>query len=556
MYTLERVINELSKGEIIFYESPKSELGDLTTSAAFKLAKIEKTSLERIAEKIKKDIEKSPWISSIQIVKGYVNVFLKRPFFTKNVVDEALREDYGVRDLGKGKTIVIDYSSPNVARPMHVGHLRSTILGGSLHRIYSLLGYRVVGINYLGDVGTQFGKLIYAYKKWVNLKALEKEPIKELFRLYVKFHAEAEKQPKLEEAAKEEYRKLEEGEEEHVKLWEKFRTLSIEGFKKIYDLFGINFDEISGESFYIEEAKKLAEELLKKRIAKIGEKGEEKNAVIADLDKWGLNRPVLLKSDGTTLYLSRDLAALVDRCKKYRFHKAIYVVGREQALHFKQLFKIAELMGLPCGNLYHLSFGHLRLPEGKMSTRKGRVIFAEEVLERAVNLAREEIKKRWNEDRPEDALKIGVAAVAYTILKSEPEKDIVFKWEKILSFEGETGPYLQYSLTRAKKILEKAGVEPNELPENFTVNSYEWELVKAIARFPLAVLQAAEKMRPHLLAKYAFSLADIFNKFYEKCPVLRSPSEKQELRLLLVKAFYNTMRKTLYLLLIPEPEQM
>ncbi|RLE72368.1 MAG: arginine--tRNA ligase [Thermoprotei archaeon] len=556
MYTLERVINELSKGEIIFYESPKSELGDLTTSAAFKLAKIEKTSPERIAEKIKKDIENSPWISSIQIVKGYVNVFLKRPLFTKNVVDEALREDYGVRDLGKGKTIVIDYSSPNVARPMHVGHLRSTILGGSLHRIYSLLGYRVVGINYLGDVGTQFGKLIYAYKKWVNLKALEKEPIKELFRLYVKFHAEAEKQPELEEAAKEEYRKLEEGEEEHVKLWEKFRTLSIEGFKKVYNLFGINFDEISGESFYIEEAKRLAEELLKKGIAKIGEKGGKKNAVIADLEKWGLNHPVLLKSDGTTLYLSRDLAALVDRCRKYRFHKAIYVVGREQALHFKQLFKIAELMGLPCGNLYHLSFGHLRLPEGKMSTRKGRVIFAEEVLERAVNLAREEIKKRWNEDRPEDALKIGVAAVAYAILKSEPEKDIVFKWEKILSFEGETGPYLQYSLTRAKKILEKAGIEPDELPENFTVNGYEWELVKAIARFPLAVLQAAEKIRPHLLAKYAFSLADIFNKFYEKCPVLRSPPEKQELRLLLVKAFYNTMRKALYLLLIPEPEQM
>jgi len=556
MYALERVINELSKGEIAFYESPKSELGDLTTSAAFKLAKIEKTSPEKIAEKIKRDIEKSSWISSIQIVKGYVNVFLKRSLFTKTVINEALREDYGARDLGKGKTIVIDYSSPNVARPMHVGHLRSTIIGGSLYRMYSLLGYKVVGINYLGDVGTQFGKLIYAYKKWVDLKALEKDPIKELYRLYVKFHTETEERPELEEVAREEYKKLEEGEEDHVELWKKFRALSIEGFKKVYDLFGISFDEISGESFYIEEAKKLAKELLEKRIAKIGKKGEKKDAVIVDLEKWGLNHPVLLKSDGTTLYLSRDLAALIDRCRKYHFHTAIYVVGREQELHFKQLFKIAELIRLPCGNLHHLSFGHLRLPEGKMSTRKGRVIFAEEVLERAVNLAREEIKKRWNEDRPEDALKIGVAAVAYAILKSEPEKDIVFKWEKILSFEGETGPYLQYSLTRAKKILEKAGIEPSELPKNFTVDSHEWELVKAIARFPLVVLQAAEKMRPHLLAKYAFSLADIFNKFYEKCPVLRSSPEKLELRLLLVKAFYNTMRKTLYLLLIPEPEQM
>ncbi len=556
MYTLEKVINDLSYDEVVFYESPRSELGDLTTNAAFKIAKKENLKPEAVAERIKARIEKSSWVASVQIIRGYVNVFLDRGLFTRMVLDEAMHENYGARDVGKGKTIVIDYSSPNVARPMHVGHLRSTVIGGSLYRIYSLLGYKVVGINYLGDVGTQFGKLIYAYKKWANPKALEENPVRELFRLYVKFHSEAEKSPELEEVAKAEYRKLEEGEAEHVELWRKFRALSIKSFKKVYNLFGIEFDEISGESFYIEEAKKLTKELLERGIAKIGEKGEKKNAVVADLEKWGLNHPVLLKSDGTTLYLSRDLAALVDRCRKYSFHAAIYVVGREQILHFKQLFKIAELMELPCKNLHHLSFGHLRLPEGKMSTRKGRVVFAEEVLERAISLAREEIKKRWNEDRPEDALKIGVAAVAYAILKSEPEKDIIFKWEKILSFEGETGPYLQYSLTRAKKILEKAGVESSKLPENFTVDSYEWELVKAIARFPRITLQAAEKMRPHLVAKYAFSLADAFNKFYEKCPVLRSPPEKLGLRLSLVKAFYNTMKQTLYLLLIPEPERM
>lgn len=556
MYTLEKVLSELSFDNITFYENPKITLGDLTTNAAFKLAKKEKTTPDVVAERIKEKIENIRWVEKVEVVRGYVNVFLNRPLFTREVIYEALKESYGLRDVGKGKVVVIDYSSPNVAKPMHIGHLRSTILGGSLYRIYSFLGYKVIGINYLGDVGTQFGKLIYAYRKWVDSDALEKDPIRELYRLYVMFHKEAEKNPALEKIAKEEYRKLEEGNPEYVQLWDTFRKLSIKGFQKVYDLFNLSFDEISGESFYVDEAKKLSKILLEKGIAKIGKKGEKENAIIADLEKWGLDTPVLLKSDGTTIYLSRDLAALVDRCKRYKFYKAIYVVGKEQTLHFKQLFKLAELMNLPCRNLHHLSFGHLRFPEGRISTRKGRVIFAEDLLRKAIELASSEIRKRWNEDRLEDAVKIGVSAVAYAILKNEPEKDIIFKWENVLAFEGETGPYLQYSLTRAKMILEKSDTIPQSLPEKFDVNDYEWILIKQIAKFPSILLTAAERMRPHYLAKYAFALADSFNKFYETCPVLKSSSDKLSLRLLLVNAFHNTMRQLLKLLLIPEPKKM
>jgi len=556
MYAWERVKQRLSEAGGSFCEPPREDMGDLSTSAAFKIAKEEGREVLEVASEIRERVERLDFVERAEVVRGYVNVFLDRRRICELVLGEASREDYGRRSAGEGRTVVIDYSSPNVAKPMHVGHLRSTVIGGSLCRLYSFLGYRVVGINYLGDVGTQFGKLIYAYKRWVDREALRRDPIKELLRIYVKFHEEAEKRPELEDEAREEYRKLEEGDEENVRLWREFRELSIESFRRVYELFGIEFEEFSGESFYVERAKELAQELLKAGIAKVWDRGEKKGAIVADLEEYGLDHPVLLKSDGTTIYLSRDLAALVDRCEKYRFYRAIYVVGREQKLHFKQLFKIAELMGLECGGLYHLSFGHLKLPEGALSTRKGRVVFAEEVLERAIELAREEIRKRWGEVDEGDAVKIGVGAVVYAILKVEPEKDIVFDWSKVLAFEGDAGPYLQYSLVRAKKILEKASDVPSFDISRVEVGDPEWTLVKEIAKFPEIVLEAAETMKPYVLARYARVLADKFNKFYEKCPVIRESGDVKGFRLSVVGAFYNTMRNALRLLLIQEPERM
>ncbi|MDN5358929.1 MAG: arginyl-tRNA synthetase, partial [Candidatus Diapherotrites archaeon] len=511
----------------------------------FKLAKELKVSPEEAARQFAEKIE-HPLIEKVEVQGGYVNVFLKRTDVAVDVLEKAMEDNYGVREK-TGERVVIDYSSINVAKPMHVGHLRSTIIGGSLRRIYRFRGVEAIGINYLGDIGTQFGKLIVAYKKWVDRESLEKEPIKELLRIYVKFHEEAEKNPELEEEAREAYRKLEEGEEEYVELWRKFRELTIAYAKKIYDLLGVEFDEYSGESFYVERARELAETLLKTGIA---EKDPETGAIIVDFGNE--QKDVILKSDGTTLYLSRDLAALLDRVERYDPKKLVYVVGSEQSDHFKKLFWLARKLGVN-REMVHVPFGLINLPEGKMSTRKGRVVFLEDVLKKAINLAAEEMKKRgtYNE---EDARKIGVGAVNYAILKIEPEKNITFQWEKVLSFEGDTGPYLQYSAVRARKILEKAGKWTLKKPEE--VNDEEWALTKKIAVFPEVLEETLRKDRPHMLARYAYDLARTFHAFYDHNPVLQSEEPTRSFRLGIVKGFYNVLSTSLNLLLVDVPERM
>lgn len=524
---------------------PEQKMGDLALPVGFKLAKELKVSPEEAARQFAEKIE-HPLIEKVEVQGGYVNVFLKRTDVAVDVLEKAMEDNYGVREK-TGERVVIDYSSINVAKPMHVGHLRSTIIGGSLRRIYRFRGVEAIGINYLGDIGTQFGKLIVAYKKWVDRESLEKEPIKELLRIYVKFHEEAEKNPELEEEAREAYRKLEEGEEEYVELWRKFRELTIAYAKKIYDLLGVEFDEYSGESFYVERARELAETLLKTGIA---EKDPETGAIIVDFGNE--QKDVILKSDGTTLYLSRDLAALLDRVERYDPKKLVYVVGSEQSDHFKKLFWLARKLGVN-REMVHVPFGLINLPEGKMSTRKGRVVFLEDVLKKAINLAAEEMKKRgtYNE---EDARKIGVGAVNYAILKIEPEKNITFQWEKVLSFEGDTGPYLQYSAVRARKILEKAGKWTLKKPEE--VNDEEWALTKKIAVFPEVLEETLRKDRPHMLARYAYDLARTFHAFYDHNPVLQSEEPTRSFRLGIVKGFYNVLSTSLNLLLVDVPERM
>ncbi len=524
---------------------PSPEKGDLALPVGFKLAKKMGTDPETAAREFAKTLD-HPLIESTSVEKGFVNVKINRHQFAR-----ALLENWGGAGAEKsesGERIVIDYSSINVAKPMHVGHLRSTIIGGSLRRIHRELGADAIGINYLGDIGTQFGKLIVAYKKWVDEEALERDPIRELLRIYVKFHEEAEKDPKLEDEAREAYRRLEEGDPEYVELWKRFRELTIAYANKIYEMLGVEFDEISGESFYTERGREIAKKLLE---AGIAERDPETGAIIVDFGEK-LGKDVLIKSDGTTLYLTRDLAALLDRVNRYDPKRLVYVVGSEQSDHFRKLFWLARKLGVD-RELVHVAFGLIKLPEGKMSTRKGKVIFLEDVIKRAIELAGEEMKKRGYYDE-ENARKIGIGAVNYAILKVEPEKDITFRWERILSFDGDTGPYLQYSLVRARKIREKAGEHRTAIPD--AINDDEWALLMRIAEFQEALRAAAEKDRPHILARYAYELARTFHSFYDRNPVLRAEEPKRSFRLALVKAFADTLEKTMDLLLIPVPERM
>ena len=534
-----------SNGSVPVQYPPEEKMGDLALPVGFKLAKTLQKNPQDAASEFAEQIN-HPAIQRVEVVGGYVNVFLKRAEIARDVLQKAMQENYGAKEA-KGERVVIDYSSINVAKPMHVGHLRSTIIGGSLRRIYRFRGVEAVGINYLGDIGTQFGKLIVAYKKWVDEQALEREPIKELLRIYVKFHEEAEKSPELEEEAREAYRRLEEGEKDYVELWKKFRELTIKYAEKIYEMLGIEFDEISGESSYVEKARELAETLLTMGIA---EKDPETGAIIVDFGEWG--KDVILKSDGTTLYLSRDLAALLDRVERYAPKKLIYVVGSEQSDHFRKLFWLARKLGVK-EELIHVPFGLINLPEGKMSTRRGRVIFLEDVLNKAIELAGEEMKKRGTHNEA-DARKIGVGAVNYAILKVEPEKNITFQWSRILSFEGDTGPYLQYSAVRARKILEKADRWNLKIPE--TVNDDEWKMIKLLARFPEVLSDVMAKDRPHILARYSYELARAFHSFYDRNPVLQSEEPVRSFRLGIVKGFYNVLSRSLNLLLIDVPERM
>jgi len=457
-----------------------------------------------------------------------------------------LSQDFGKQH--QGRTIVIDYSSPNVAKPMHVGHLRSTIIGNSLRRILKFTGNRVIGLNYLGDVGTQFGALIAAYKRWVDREKLQEDPIKELLRIYVKFHEEAEKDPALEDEARKEFERLEKGDPKNVRLWKEFRNLSLRGFEKIYRRLGVEFDIVTGESAFVEGAKKIAHELLEKCIAVVGTGGQKKGAIVADLEEEGLDHPVLLKSDGATIYLSRDLASLLWRVEKFDPDALIYVVAIEQSLHFKHIFAIARKLGID-RELVHLAFGMVHVEGMRLSTRRGQVLFLEDVLNRAVERAAEEMKARGTYT-PSDAEKIGVSAVVFWMLKYEPNKDVVFRWKDVVSFTGETGPYVQYAYVRAKHILEKGEKEM----EPDTPDDREWELVKAVARFPRVVDTASRKYSPHVLARYLLTLAASFHNFYEKERVVGH--SREPFRLWLTAAVKNVLEKGQELLGMKPPERM
>lgn len=554
----------------------------------FKIAVKHKENPQVLAEKILEKINlKNTLFSKVERVGAYLNFILDWKKFNNAVISDLKlsKENYGASSVGKGKTVVIDYSSPNIAKPFSIGHLRSTVIGQALYYIYQFLGYKVIGDNHLGDWGTQFGKLIYAYKKWGNESKLKKNPMSESLRLYVKFHDMVKNNPKLDNEARDWFKKLECGDKEAVKIWEMFRKLSITDFQKIYKLLGIKFDFELGESFYKDKTEEIIKECIKKKIAKwevaLDENGkkskENEKVLLVDLKKYDINTPLLLqKSDGTTLYATRDLAAIKYRINKWNPESILYVVGSEQKLYFKQLFKVAELIGLR-SKLIHIDFGLIRLPEGKMSSREGRVIFLKDVLDEAVKRVGYIIHERgMNKEEKEKIAKIvGIGAIKYADLSQSRNKDIVFNWNKIISLKGNSGPYLQYQYVRIQSILKKACASPQRCPKGSSevkevmrklsrivnpilLNSpEEIELIKSIAKFNEVLNNILTNHETHILTDYLYELAESFSLFYEKHSILGAKNKDlKSARLYLCQCTAQILEQGLSLLGIEVPGKM
>ncbi|WP_411168576.1 arginine--tRNA ligase [Clostridium sp. MB05] len=534
---------------------PKSEMGDYAFPC-FQLAKAFRKAPNMISEELAEKINKNGFEKIIN-VGPYVNFFADKSVFTKNTIEKVLTEgeNYGSSNVGDGKTVCVEYSSPNIAKPFHVGHLFTTAIGNSLYKLFKKEGYNVEGINHLGDWGTQFGKLISAYKRWGNEEALEKNAIDELLRIYVKFHDEAEKEPSLEDEGRAYFKALEDGDKEVEALWKRFRDLSLKEFERIYEIFNVKFDSYAGEAFYNDKMDVVVNELREKGLLV-----ESNGAQVVMLDEYNMPPCIVLKGDGASIYATRDLAAAMYRRKNYDFHKCIYVVGTPQALHFKQVFKVLELAGHEWAkDCIHVGFGLVKFADRKLSTRKGEVILLDDLIKESIDKTIETInEKNPNlENKEEVAKKIGVGAVVFTYLKNSREKDIVFDWKEMLSFEGETGPYVQYSYARANSILTRAGELKGNPNYSKLTSKEEFELVKVIEGFSKQIHLAIEKLEPSIVTRYAIEVAKSFNKFYNAHSVLNLEDEElKEARLNLVKATCQVIKNSLELLGIEVVDKM
>jgi arginyl-tRNA synthetase len=528
---------------------PKQEMGDFAFPC-FSLAKIERKSplliSQELTEKIRKDLPKE--ISGVEFKSAYVNFFIDKKLLAEKILKEAVKKDYGMSKEGKGKKIVIDLSSPNIAKPFGIGHLRSTIIGNSISEISKFLGYKTIKINYLGDWGTQFGKLIVGYKRWGSEKELEKNPIKHLLEIYVKANSE-----EYEQEARDYFKKLENGDRECLNLWKKFRDMSLNDFNNLYKFFGINFDVISGESLYRENWNKVVKKLETKKLLK-----ESENAKVVDLEEENLGVVLIKKSDDATLYATRDLTAAIERYEKYKFYRMIYEVGQEQKLHFQQIFRVLKKLGYKfADNCIHVPHGLYLDEDGKkFATRKGKTVFMQEVIDETYTLAKENLKKRADLsdlDLDYRAKTITIAAIFYGDLKNYRENNMVFDINKFLEFEGNTGPYLLYSYARASSILRKVKNQKKEI-EIVDLSPSEVSLLKKIEDFPVVVKKAYEELSPNLIANYSYELAQTFNEFYHAHQVIGSVEEG--FRLKIIEAFRNVLKKSLNLLGIKELEEM
>ncbi|MEI7718784.1 MAG: arginine--tRNA ligase [archaeon] len=550
---LEKVLEgKLTREEIesLVEVPPQADMGDFAFPC-FSLAKIEKKSPLAIAQELVEKIRKNlpGQISGVELKSAYVNFFVNKKFLAEKVLKEATKKGYGSSKEGKGKKIVIDLSSPNIAKPFGIGHLRSTIIGSAIGNIATLLGYKAVKINYLGDWGTQFGKLIVGYRLWGDEKKLKEDATRHLLEIYVKANAE-----EYEQQARDEFKKLENGDEENLKLWKKFRDLSLKEFNEIYNFLGVKFDVISGESLYNDKMDAVVSKLQKKGLLK-----ESEGAQIVDLESEGLGVVLIKKNDGASLYATRDLTAAIDRYEKYKFDKLVYEVGQEQKLHFKQVFRVLKLLGYDFSDkCVHVAHGLYLGEDGKkFATRKGKTVFMKDVISETFEIAKQNLSKRENTlsefDLNERARLIALAAIFYGDLKNYRENDVVFDLDKFLEFEGNTGPYLLYSYARASSILRKVKKTKAKMGI-FDLSKEETALLTKLQDYPEIVKRAYESLAPNIVANYAFELSQCFNEFYHVNSVIGSKEEV--FRLKLIEAFRNVLKSALNLLGIIELEEM
>lgn len=532
---------------------PNNDMGDFALPC-FKLAKVLRSSPVMIANNLASNFVCDEFVSECNAVNGYLNFKINRLGYAEKLLAQIIElgDKYGSSNLGEGKTVCIDYSSINIAKPFHIGHLSTTVIGSALCKIFRFLGYKVVGINHLGDYGTQFGKLIVAFKRWSSLEQVESGRLSELTRIYVKYHDEAKLHPEMDDEARHYFKLIEDGDGESNKLFELFKKITLEEVDKIYKLLNVEFDSYAGESFYNDKMAPVVSELKEKGLIKMSE-----GASIVDLEEYGMPPCLILKSDGSTLYATRDIAAAVYRKNTYDFDKCLYVVAYQQNLHFKQFFKVLELMGKEWAkDMVHVAYGMVSLESGSMSTRAGKVVLLEDVLKTTIDKAYKVIEEKNPDlkDKEKIARAVGTGAVIFGALCNNKIKDIVFSYDRVLSFEGETCPYVQYTVARCNSVIAKCG-EVGEY-KNVTMNEQEYAVINYLGKFKEIVKAAAEKYEPSLITRYAIDLATLFNKFYMDCKIAVPDQNVKNFRLSITNAVKITLTNALTLLGIETVEQM
>lgn len=547
-----------------YIEIPKDSTNGDFSFPCFRLAKELRKAPQVIASEIKEKLEleeSNDIIEKIDVIGGYLNFYINKNILIKEVLSEINKEkeNYGASDIGKGKNIIVEYSSPNIAKEFHIGHLRTTVIGAAFYNIYKYLGYNTIGINHLGDYGTQFGKMIEGYKRWGEEYNLEENPIEELTKMYIRINDLCKSDEDVLNACRENFRKLEEGDKECIELWNKFKDLSLKEFYKTYDMLGVKFDSLNGESFYSDKMPEVIEIL-----EKTGKLIESQGAKIVDLEDKGINTPCIIeKTNGSTTYATRDLAAILYRARTYDFDKCIYVVAYEQNLHFKQVFEVAKLLGLDkkyTDGLTHIAYGMTRLATGRMSTREGNVVKVNELLEESVKRVLDIINEKTPEmeDKEDNARKIGIGAVIFNNLCTNLIKDQIFDWNIVLNFNGETGPYIQYIYVRTKSVLEKASYMPNLEDVDFSLLEDEksFYIIKKIYEFNNILKQVIEKNETSILARYLIELAQGYSNFYNDNKIIVEDKKVQDARLYLTYAVGNVLKIGMKLLGIEMPTKM
>ncbi len=561
---ISKIIN-LNEEELEKYiEIPKASNNGDYAFPCFSLAKELKKAPNIIASEIKvkieEQIENIKEIEKVEISGGYLNFYIEKESLALEVLKEIdKKEDYGKSNIGNGKNIVIDYSAPNIAKPFHIGHLRSTVIGAALYNIYKKLGYNTIGINHLGDYGTQFGKLIEGYKLWGKEYNIEQDPINELTKIYIRINNLCKEDENVLKECRNNFKKLEDGDKYCIEIWERFRNLSLQEFKKVYDLLGSKFDSWNGEAFYSDKMQEIIEIL-----EKSGRLEESQGAKIIDLEKEGINTPcIIVKSNSSTTYATRDLAAILYRARNYDFDKALYVTSYEQVLHFKQVFEVAKLLGLDekyTKGLEHVSFGMVLLPTGKMSTREGNVIKLEDLLNESIERAKKIIEQKnpQLENKDDVAKKVGIGAIIFNDLSNSRVKDEIFDWDTILNFQGETGPYIQYTYVRTKSILDKAEKLPEleEIKVSILTDSYSQKILKMIYNFKDILIQVTEKNEPSILSRYLIEISKAYSSFYNENKIIGEDIEIQNARIYLTYAVGKVLKSGANLLGIDMPNKM